>query len=240
MARTWTTTKAVVAGTLMLAVSVPAASVSAEAVPQYIPVDADWLTTVNYFREMADLPPVTEDTAMSTGAYQHSCYMLQNGIAHDELPSKPGYTPEGDAAGNTGNVAVSSAYGASARSHIELWMTGPFHAIGVLRPNLQTRRLRQVRQPGDVAVAVGGDPRRAARSRRRDPAVVADPVPRQRLDDQSEPVHRRVARPAVVLRLDRQCRSAGDRDDARRRQRRRERHDHRVLTARSRRAPSRS
>jgi hypothetical protein len=137
MARTWTTTKAVVAGTLMLAVSVPASSVTAEPAPQYIPVDAEWLTTVNYFREMADLAPVTEDTAMSTGAYQHSCYMLQNGIAHDELPSKPGYTPEGDAAGNSGNVAVSSAYGASARSHIELWMTGPFHAIGVLRPNLQ-------------------------------------------------------------------------------------------------------
>lgn len=137
MARAWTTTKAFVAGTLMLAVAAPASTTVAEAVPQYIPVDADWLTTVNYFREMSDLPPVTEDAAMSSGAYQHSCYMLLNGIAHDELPSKPGYTPEGDAAGNAGNVAVSSAYGASARSHIELWMTGPFHAIGVLRPNLQ-------------------------------------------------------------------------------------------------------
>ncbi len=28
-------------------------------------------------------------------------------------------------------------YNTSARSHIELWMTGPFHAIGVLRPNLR-------------------------------------------------------------------------------------------------------
>ena len=36
--------------------------------------------------------------------------MLANGISHDELPSKPGYTVEGDAAGNHGNVAVSSAY----------------------------------------------------------------------------------------------------------------------------------
>ncbi len=26
----------------------------------------------------------------------------------------------------------------SARSHVELWMSGPFHAIGVLRPNLQS------------------------------------------------------------------------------------------------------
>jgi hypothetical protein len=64
--------------------------------------------------------------------------MLYNGIAHDEVPGLAGYTPEGDAAGNNGNVAVSSVSGTSARSHIELWMSGPFHAIGVLRPNLQS------------------------------------------------------------------------------------------------------
>ena len=75
---------------------------------------------------------------MSAGAAAHSCYMLHNGIAHDEMPGLPGYTAEGDAAGNSGNVAVSSVINTSARSHIELWMTGPFHAIGVLRPNLQS------------------------------------------------------------------------------------------------------
>ncbi len=113
-----------------------AAPVSAAGSPPYIPADAPWLTTVNYYRAVAGLNPVAEDAAMSTGAYQHSCYMLQNGISHDEVPGNPGYTPEGDLAGNNGNVAVSSAFGTTARSHIELWMTGPFHAIGVLRPNL--------------------------------------------------------------------------------------------------------
>ena len=75
---------------------------------------------------------------MSAGAQLHSCYMLYNGITHDEVPGLTGYTPEGDAAGNSGNVAVSSAINTSARSHVELWMTGPFHAIGVLRPNLRS------------------------------------------------------------------------------------------------------
>jgi Cysteine-rich secretory protein family len=112
--------------------------VAADPSPPYIPPDAPWLTTVNYYRAIAGVPAVVEDPNMSAGAQAHSCYMLFNGIAHDELPNKPGYTPEGDLAGNSGNVAVSSAFGSSARSHIELWMTGPFHAIGVLRPGLTT------------------------------------------------------------------------------------------------------
>jgi len=110
---------------------------TAEPSPPFIPPAADALTVVNYYRAVAGLGPVTEDPVLADGARKHSCYMLQNGISHDEVPGKPGYTAEGDAAGNNGNVAVSSAFGTSARSHIELWMTGPFHAIGVLRPQLQ-------------------------------------------------------------------------------------------------------
>jgi hypothetical protein len=105
-------------------------------VPGFIPQNADWLTTVNYYRSMAGLAPVSENPAWSAGASNHSCYMLQNGMSHDEVPGRPGYTASGDEAGNSGNIAVTSAFNATARSHIELWMTGPFHAIGVLRPNL--------------------------------------------------------------------------------------------------------
>ena len=115
-----------------------ASSVAVAASPAFIPKTADWLTSVNYFREMSGLDPVSEDPSMSAGAQAHSCYMLYNGISHDEVPGRPGYTPEGDLAGNNSNVAVSSLINTSARSHIELWMTGPFHAIGLLRPNLQT------------------------------------------------------------------------------------------------------
>ncbi|HSB85324.1 MAG TPA: CAP domain-containing protein, partial [Ilumatobacteraceae bacterium] len=106
--------------------------------PAFIAPTADWLTTVNYYRAMAGVGPVVADPGMSAGAAAHSCYMLYNGISHDEVPGLPGYTPEGDAAGNNGNVAVSSAINTSERSHVELWMTGPFHAIGVLRPNLRS------------------------------------------------------------------------------------------------------
>jgi len=110
---------------------------AANPVPPFISANSDWLTSVNYFRSMAGLPPVVEDPSLSSGAYNHSCYMLLNDIAHDEVPGAPGYTPSGDAAGNNGNVAVSSATGVTNRSFVELWMTGPFHAIGMLRANLQ-------------------------------------------------------------------------------------------------------
>ena len=116
---------------------VSTASASAPS-PAFIPPTADWLTTVNYFRAMAGLGSVVEDGSMSAGAAAHSCYMLYNGISHDETPGLQGYTPEGDVAGNSGNVAVSSLINTSARSHVELWMSGPFHAIGILRPNLHS------------------------------------------------------------------------------------------------------
>jgi hypothetical protein len=98
--------------------------------------DDDWLGVVNTYRQMSGLSTITPNGTWSAEATAHSCYMLQNGISHDEIPGHPGYTPGGDVAGNSGNVAVSSSVDAKARNHIDLWMTGPFHAIGILRHNL--------------------------------------------------------------------------------------------------------
>lgn len=100
--------------------------------------DGDWLGIVNTYRAMSGLNPVGGNDVWAQEAVNHSCYMLLNDIAHDEIPGRPGYTPGGDVAGNSGNVAVSGSTAANARSHIDLWMTGPFHAIGILRPNLTT------------------------------------------------------------------------------------------------------
>lgn len=137
MTRVTRLAKATMAAVLALAsATVPASA--ADPVPPFIQPTAPWLTVVNYYRAMAKLPAVTENPTLSAGAYNHSCYMLFNGISHDETPGLPGYTVSGDNAGNRGNVAVSSVFNTSARSHVELWMTGPFHAIGVLRHNLRT------------------------------------------------------------------------------------------------------
>ncbi len=101
------------------------------------PAASDWLGIVNVYRAQSGLAPVANNPSWSSGATNHSCWMLLNGIAHDETPGSPGYTSDGDQAGNSGNVAVSSSAGATARNHIDLWMSGPFHAIGLLRPSLQ-------------------------------------------------------------------------------------------------------
>ena len=101
------------------------------------PASDDWLGIVNVFRAQSGLAPVVNNPEWSAGARNHSCWMLLNTIAHDETPGTPGYTVDGDQAGNSGNVATSSNVSATAESHINLWMTGPFHAIGLLRPGLQ-------------------------------------------------------------------------------------------------------
>jgi hypothetical protein len=118
--------------TVAFAGQVPTAGVANAA------TDGSWLTTVNAYRAMSGLAPVTENAAWSIEGEAHSCYMLYNGISHDEVPGNPGYTTGGDTAGNNGNVAVSSSVTATARNHIDLWMSGPFHAIGILRPKLAT------------------------------------------------------------------------------------------------------
>ena len=112
------------------------AMVATGAQPARAVSNSDWLGIVNTYRQMSGLAPVTARSDWSADAVAHSCYMLQNGISHDEVPGKPGYTEGGDIAGNSGNVAVSSSISATARNHIDLWMTGPFHAIGILRHNL--------------------------------------------------------------------------------------------------------
>jgi hypothetical protein len=119
-------------GAVLFAGQLPTSGAVSAATP------TSWLSTVNAYRAMSGLAPVSENTTWSAEGYAHSCYMLANGISHDEVPGNPGYTPGGDTAGNSGNVAVSSSTAATARNHIDLWMTGPFHAIGILRAQLAT------------------------------------------------------------------------------------------------------
>ena len=131
--RRWAAAATAIAAAIATSVVALAAPPTASAV-----TNDDWLGIVNTYRAMSGLAPVAENATWSAQARDHSCYMLKNGITHDEVPGLPGYTPGGDIAGNSGNVAVSSSLDATARNHIDLWMTGPFHAIGILRHNLTT------------------------------------------------------------------------------------------------------
>ena len=64
----------------------------------------DALVKLNDLRLRNGLAPATIDARMSDGCEKHCAYMAKNGIGHAEDKSKPGYTPEGDAAGRASCV----------------------------------------------------------------------------------------------------------------------------------------
>ena len=110
----------------------------AQAAGQILYGEASWLATVNFYRTESGLAPVTEDGALSAGAAAHARYMIGNQtLVHDETDGAPYWTPEGDRAGNHANVAVSGGT-TTDRGFVELFMTAPYHALGILRPGVQT------------------------------------------------------------------------------------------------------
>ena len=98
---------------------------------------ADWLATVNLYRGVANLPAVTELTDLSSGDALHAQYMVANDeIGHSEDPAKSGYSAAGNAAAQHSNVAGTSDQSAGFGWAIDAWMSGPFHAVGIIDPLL--------------------------------------------------------------------------------------------------------
>ncbi len=101
------------------------------------PTSDNWLERVNYFRSLANLPPVTNNPAWTQGEVEHSRYVVKNDvITHFEDRNNPWYTPAGDQAGQNGNVAADSRTQVRDVDKIDGWMTGPFHGLGIIDPRL--------------------------------------------------------------------------------------------------------
>lgn len=101
------------------------------------PPPGNWLPYVNYYRALAELPPVTENPTWSDGCWEHARYMVKNDyIGHSEDTDNPWYTPEGLAAAQSSNAMVSYSVSTSDEYAIDLWMRGPFHAVGIIDPAL--------------------------------------------------------------------------------------------------------
>ena len=102
------------------------------------PKSNGWLAVVNYYRSTAHLPRVRKNDVLSKKATKHAKYMVRNDVVtHEENPKLPGYTKAGNEAGQSSNVAGWWGSTPSNRDFVEMWMTGPFHALGILRPNLK-------------------------------------------------------------------------------------------------------
>ena len=95
----------------------------------------NWLYWVNYYRAMANLGPVTENPIYNDGCWKHARYMYKNNfLDHYEDKNNPWYTPEGDDAARYSNLISGSN---NDRGAIESWMTGPYHALGIINPQLK-------------------------------------------------------------------------------------------------------
>lgn len=117
----------------------PAANSFATNVAQETP---SWLAAVNFYRTMAALPPVMENPLWNDGCWKHSRYMVKmNILTHQESPTSPWFTPQGDSCGRSGNtVRATRSRGApplSPEEAVTVWMRAPFHAQGIVDPQLQ-------------------------------------------------------------------------------------------------------
>jgi hypothetical protein len=135
--------KVIILTLTLLITTLPIFNQSAKAAEIAIPNSKeDWLALVNYYRQSSDLPPVAEDPQITDGAKKHAIYLAMTDTSfqvgqyenlHSENPASPFSTPEGTKYG-AGDIAWSYDSKVSA---IDLWMTAPFHAIGILRENLK-------------------------------------------------------------------------------------------------------
>jgi hypothetical protein len=90
------------------------------------------LTSVNQERIRLGLTPRPEDAALSVDLQKHCVYMnLNHKISHPEEASKPGYSPEGHAAG----LRSILSYSTPAEQIAAMMVATYFHRQDVIRPN---------------------------------------------------------------------------------------------------------
>lgn len=106
-----------------------------------------WLEYLNRFRSLAALSGLQENSGWTYGEWLHSRYMVkENSATHSEDPGSPWYTEEGDTAGRNGNIFVTSWTDAPDNTAIDFWMSGPFHAVAILDPQLAQTALGTYRE----------------------------------------------------------------------------------------------
>ena len=104
-------------------------------------VEIDWLTTLNSYRVSSGVNPVKESGRISKAAQAHADYLASTDKKylvgkyknlHQENPKSPFASKNGATIG-AGDIAWTIGKNASA---VDVLMTAPFHAIGLLRENL--------------------------------------------------------------------------------------------------------
>jgi len=105
---------------------------------QAIVAEASFLTEI---RGRSALTPASLDPKACLACEKHCTYLKQNGMAdgnaglaaHQEDPGKPGYTPEGAAAGSQGDLSFGNT---KIHDALDQWYRSAWHAVPMLDPGL--------------------------------------------------------------------------------------------------------
>lgn len=103
------------------------------------PLPDDWLGRVNGYRLRAGVPPVTEDATLNNNCQQHARYMAENNhLTHDQNPSLPYASPEGQICAQMGNAWMGWGTSWQPRDAIDGWMESVGHRLWLLYPTTPT------------------------------------------------------------------------------------------------------
>jgi hypothetical protein len=103
-----------------------------------------WLAEINSYREATGLAPVSDDRGYDAGIRAHIRYLEltpkryitgKYANLHTENPASPYYTAAGALEAGASDLDLGEA--TNGPGAINVWLTAPFHAIGMLRPGLR-------------------------------------------------------------------------------------------------------
>jgi uncharacterized protein YkwD len=120
-----------------------------------------WLARFNAYREGAGLKPAKENRGYSDGDLKHAKYLVKNrkNVAfgqemHNEDPAAPYYTAEGLEAARTSDVIPAGPAPYDDEGAIDIWLSGPFHALPMLDPDLEEVGYGRYCEEGECAAAL--------------------------------------------------------------------------------------
>jgi len=138
------------------------AKVPSETAP--VAATAGWLRRLNYYRGLVGEAAVVESPELSEADRRHAKYLVMNfsnvirggtmgAFAHREDAGKPGYSPEGMRAAARSDVYFGDG-AITPEELIEGWISGPFHRLPMLLPNLRSAGFGFYHDAGVWAAAI--------------------------------------------------------------------------------------
>jgi hypothetical protein len=125
-------------------------------------ISGDWLGEVNYYRVATGLAPVMDEGAWDQGIRDHLVYLAKTPTGdltgayanlHTENPASPFFTAAGVKEAASSNLFYGEV-GFTPRDFIDGWLSAPFHAVGILRPQLKLVAFAYSTGTGDAGLDV--------------------------------------------------------------------------------------